>query len=94
MLIGFPKEADLSEHRVAILPTIVKKYTQLGIKVGIESGLGEKLYISDQQFAENGAEVFSNKKKLLAAADLVVRVKKSPKDDISLLKDNAIHIAF
>ena len=94
MLIGFPKEADLLESRIAILPTTIKKYTSIGLKVGIESGLGEKLYISDQQFTENGAEIFANKKKLLLASDLVVRVKKSPKDDISLLKENAIHVSF
>ena len=94
MLIGFPKENISSETRISILPALVKKYTNLGIKVGIEAGIGERLYIEDQQFAANGAEIFTDKNKLLSTADMVVRVKKSTTFEIALLKPNSVHISF
>lgn len=94
MLIGFPKESVITETRIAILPEVVKKYTKLGLKVGIEAGIGEKLNISDQQFINNGAEIFSSQEQLLTTADLIVRVQKSTFENIALLKPNSTHISF
>lgn len=45
MLIGFPKENDLSELRIAILPEVVKKYVKLGLKVGIEADRAKTIFI-------------------------------------------------
>ncbi len=94
MLIGFPKESDHSESRIAILPEVVKKYVKLGVRVGIEAGIGKSLYIEDQQFVENGAEIFTNKEELFSLADIIVRVKKSSTTEIALLKQKSVHISF
>ena len=48
MQIFFPKEED-HEIRATILPEVAKKFTDLGIEVLIESGLGEKVFVSDEQ---------------------------------------------
>lgn len=94
MLIGFPKENDFAESRIAILPDVVKKYVKLGIKIGIESGIGEKLNVSDQQFIASGAEMFTSKQQLLSSADVVIKVKKPSSEDIALLKPKSAHISF
>ena len=49
MQIFFPKEED-HEIRATILPEVAKKFTDLGIEVLIESGLGEKVFVSDEQY--------------------------------------------
>ena len=56
MQIFFPKEED-HEIRATILPEVAKKFTDLGIEVLIESGLGEKIFVSDESYVEAGAVI-------------------------------------
>ena len=62
MQIFFPKEED-HEIRATILPEVAKKFTDLGIEVLIESGLGEKVFVSDEQYFDAGATVCNEKKR-------------------------------
>ena len=51
MQIFFPKEED-HEIRATILPEVAKKFTDLGIEVLIESGLGEKVFVTDELYVD------------------------------------------
>ena len=94
MLIGFPKENDSSEARIAILPDQVKKYVKLGINVAIEADLGKAVNISSQNYADSGAVIFDSKDELLAKADVIARVRKPLPKEIAKLKEGAVHISF
>jgi NAD(P) transhydrogenase subunit alpha len=67
---------------------------KLGAQVEIESGLGRTIGATDADYAAGGASANPNQQSLLGAADLVLRVRKPPKEEVDWLKPGAIHISF
>ncbi len=94
MNIVIPKENSAIELRVPILPNVAEKFVKKGAKVFVESGLGETLGIGDEEYKKAGAMVERNRKKLFAAGDILLRIRKPEMKDLSLLKKNAVHISF
>jgi len=94
MQIGVPKETHPGETRVALIPASVERLVKKEAKVVIESGLGSSIGIRDEEYTKAGAQVASDRKALLSSSDIVLRLRKPPKEEISLLKKNSIHISF
>ena len=94
MQLFAPKELDEKESRAAVVPATVKKLTDLGLDVSIESGLGAQSDHPDSQYEEAGAKVVTDRASALAQADIVVRVNKPPQNEVGALKDGALHISF
>ena len=93
MKIIIPKE-DSCELRVAMLPQNVEKLVKKGANIIIESGLGAKLGISDEEYKKSGASTEKNRKKLLASGDIILRLRKPDLKEIPSLKKGAIHISY
>jgi H+-translocating NAD(P) transhydrogenase subunit alpha len=93
MNIIIPKESA-SEPRVSMLPQNVEKLVKKGAKITIESGLGKALGISDNDFKKAGASIEKNRKKLLAHGDIVLRLRKPDRKEISALKKGSIHVSY
>ena len=93
MQIFFPKEDD-QEIRTTILPEVAKKLVDLGLDVFIEEGFGSSIFIDDKFYSETGAVITSSREKSLNSADIVCRINKPPREELSLLKKNSIHISF
>jgi H+-translocating NAD(P) transhydrogenase subunit alpha len=55
--IAVVKETRAGENRVAIVPTLVGKLTELGYEVAVEPGAGESAECSDEDYREAGATV-------------------------------------
>jgi len=91
--IFFPKEKE-SENRVSILPETVKKLVELGISVEVESSLGNTVHVSDDLYASSGASISKNRNSSLSSSDVICRINKPEKEEISFLKKNSIHISF
>ena len=89
MQIFFPKEEG-HEIRATILPEVAKKFTDLGIEVLIEAGLGEKVFVSDEQYVDAGATVCKEKKEGFGSADGVCKINQPTQDEIQSLKKNSI----
>jgi Alanine dehydrogenase len=62
MQIFFPKEED-HEIRATILPEVAQKFTDFGVEVLIESGLGKKIFVFNEQYVDAGATCLQKKKK-------------------------------
>jgi NAD(P) transhydrogenase subunit alpha len=92
--LAVPRETAANERRVALTPDAVKKYTGSGLKVLIEKGAGEGALISDDAYAEAGAEIASNAEALYGQADLVLKVQKPEPTEIDQMKPGAALIAF
>jgi len=86
------KESD-DDSRAAIVPKIVEKFKNLGIDVEVETSIGESLNISDEEYSKAGAKV-SDKKDLLNDADIILKVNKPTKKEMSLIKEGSIFISF
>ena len=93
MLIAVPRETHVGERRVALVPAAVIKLIKLGMKVAIEPNAGQASGFLDADYQAAGADV-QPRDALLAAADVVLRVRKPDAAGIGLLKSGAIHISF
>lgn len=94
MQIAVPAETHANEKRVALVPDSVKKLTSVGLKVEVQSGLGDHAGFSDKQYTEAGATVTSDRTALLANGDIVLRVRKPEIEEIPGLKKGAIHVSY
>ena len=57
MRIAVVKETRAGENRVAMVPSLVGKLTELGYEVAVEPGAGESAECSDEDYREAGAKV-------------------------------------
>ena len=94
MRIGAPKETWPGELRAALTPAGVKKLAGLGFEVAVQAGIGAAAGYLDADYAAAGAEVQGDAAQLLKAADIVLRVRKPGAEEVSHLRDSAVHISF
>jgi NAD(P) transhydrogenase subunit alpha len=94
MNIVFPKETHPGETRVAATPNSIARLRKMGASLQVEAGLGETIGVSDTEYEAAGASVVADHGSLLSQADVVMRVRRPPEEDISLLKKGAVHISF
>ena len=93
MIIGAPKEIYPGEKRAALEPTSVEKLVKKGAEVVVESGIGATIYLSDEDYKKAGATV-ADRASVLSSADITLRVRKPPVEEISQFKKGSIHISF
>ena len=93
MKIFFPKEQD-NEIRIAIVPSVVKKYVELGAEVLIESGAGKPININDKDYTDVGGIIAKNRLHALSSADIVCRLNAPVAEEVRGLKKDSIHISF
>ncbi|OUR88153.1 NAD(P) transhydrogenase subunit alpha [Gammaproteobacteria bacterium 42_54_T18] len=87
-VFAFPKEILPSEKRCALLPANVKAYKLSGARVKIESGLGDAIHISDEEYRSAGAEIVFGRLALLQSADVIISVHKLPLAELALLTNS------
>jgi len=92
--IAVPKEYHSGETRVPLIPTDVKALVEKGAEVEIESGMGEPIGYHDTEYLAAGATVAPERKPLLSSADIILRIRKSPLEEIKWLKQGALHISY
>ena len=94
MLIFAPKETDPNEPRAAVTPDTAARLVKLGATVAVQSGIGGGAFFPDAAYEKAGAAVRSDRAAALGEADIVLRVRKPPADEVALLKQGAVHISF
>jgi NAD(P) transhydrogenase subunit alpha len=75
MKLGVPREIRGDERRVALVPESCRKLAKAGLEVVVESGAGERAFISDAAYLEAGARTESQVRKVLGSADMVLKVQ-------------------
>jgi len=96
MRLLVPRETRPGERRVAVLPSVVGKFTQLGFEVVVESGAGDHAFAPDADYAAAGALVVptSGMDDALAAADVVATVRPLDYGRAKRLKKGAVAVSF
>jgi len=92
--VGVPKEIKTDEYRVAMIPVGVEELTRAGHRVLIQSGAGHGSGISDQQYADNGAEIVASAEEIWKRADLIVKVKEPLPQEWPLLRRGQIVFTY
>lgn len=94
MIVGVPKEVKGDEYRVAMLPVGVEDLTRHGHRVLVEKHAGVGSGISDQMFAEHGAEIVSTAEEIFELAELIVKVKEPQKQEWPLLRSGQLLFTY
>ncbi|MEJ2033364.1 MAG: Re/Si-specific NAD(P)(+) transhydrogenase subunit alpha [Deltaproteobacteria bacterium] len=94
MKIAVIKETHPGEKRVPMIPPIVEKLVKLGATVEVEAGLGVPCRYTDADYEKAGATVNQDRTALLQSADIVLRLRKPPIDEIGPMKKGCIHVSY
>jgi len=91
MTIGILKET-IGENRVAMLPESVATLVKMNVSMLVESGAGLTAFASDKDYEEAGANI-GTKAKVIAGADLLIKIQPPTTDEIALMKDGQVIMA-
>ena len=91
MKIAVARETRAGESRVAMVPELVSKLTDLGYEVLVEPGAGARAEYADELYAETGAIVTDE---ALDEADVVLGVNALSSDRAGRLRDGAALLSF
>ncbi|WP_088891661.1 Re/Si-specific NAD(P)(+) transhydrogenase subunit alpha [Leptolyngbya ohadii] len=99
MRIAVPKEIEMGERRVALIPDTVSRLTKQGMEVWIEAGAGEGSYFADADYEKAGAKIVSDPESLWGSCDLLLKVKppqrrEDGRHEVDLLRSGAVLISF
>lgn len=94
MKIAVLKETKAYEKRVALSPDIAKSLIKSEFSVSIETGAGENSHFSDADYEKVGASIQPDKAKLLADANIVLKVNAPSLEELELIPTGAILISF
>jgi len=94
--IVIPAESRPGEKRVAMVPSVVKKFTALGLDVVVESGAGTQAFAPDAVYIDAGARVAGGADfdAELGSADVVASVRPLDPDRVRRMRRGAVTISF
>jgi len=93
IFVPHPQGAS-GDSRVTLVPSTVAKLVKLGASVEIESGLGDSIFFSDKDYEGAGASVSQDRNRSFAGAEMVLRLRKPPVEEVSLLRSGAMHVSY
>ncbi len=94
MKIAVMKEIHPGETRVAMIPPTVAKLVKLGAELEIEQGLGLSCRYEDAAYTAVGAKIGTSREDMLRTADIILRLRKPPMEEIELMRRGCIHISY
>lgn len=92
LFIGIPKETSYQERRICLTPDAVNSLTYEGHRVMIESGAGESSSYSDKEYADAGAEVTKDTKKVFGCP-MLLKVEPPTLAEIEMINPETIIIS-
>jgi len=91
MTIGILKETP-GENRVAMLPESVATLVKMNVTMLVETGAGLTAFASDKEYEEAGARI-DTKAKVIAGADLLIKIQPPTAAELALMKDGQVILA-
>ena len=94
MIIGILKELQEYESRVSTTPETVKKLIKAEHSILIESGAGNKSFISDSEYKESGATIVNSSNDIYEKANIIFKVNPPNSEELEQLKNESTIISF
>lgn len=94
MRIVTTKETWPGEKRVALVPQIVQKLTDLGFEVTVQTGCGEEAGFTDVEYEAAGAVLTEYADEALRYADIVLAVRPPSPEVISWYPEGSTYLGF
>lgn len=92
LFIGIPKETSYQERRICLTPDAVSSLVSHGHRVMVEAGAGIQSSFSDADYAQAGAEVTNDTKKVFSCP-IILKVEPPTLEEISWMNQEAILIS-
>lgn len=89
MIIGVPKEIKNNESRVGVTPGTTISYRNAGHEVWVQSGAGDGVGFTDEDYTDAGARIVTNAKDAWSA-DMVVKVKEPLPEEYAYFREGQI----
>lgn len=95
MEIGIIKERGGrgADRRVILMPLEVKTLVQSGCPVYVETGAGDGIQVSDEQFRQAGATIVQHPSEAIGR-DMIVKLKALSAEEAAMMKPGAIALAM
>ena len=94
MKIGVLKQMRPGETRAPLVPAVVKRLTEAGHAVRVESGTGAAAFSPDEAFREAGAEVVVSADEAVRDADAVVTIEPPGVEVVRAMQGDAVLIGM
>jgi NAD(P) transhydrogenase subunit alpha len=91
-IIGSVKEDLATEKRISITPETIKKFNDLNFSVYLEKNYAGHLGITDEEYKNKGANLYSSTKEVLEKSEIILKVNCPSNDQINSIKDKSILI--
>ncbi len=91
MTIGILKEIT-GENRVAMLPESVATLVKMNVTMLVETGAGLNAFASDAEYELAGSQILA-KDKVIAGADVLIKIQPPTSEEIALMKDGQVIMA-
>ena len=92
LFIGIPKETSYQERRICLTPDAVASLTYEGHRVMIESGAGESSSYTDKEYADAGAEITKDTKRVFGCPFLL-KVEPPTLTEIEMINPKTVIIS-
>ena len=86
MRIGVPKEIKIHEYRVGLMPPSVRELVQAGHAVTVQTGAGDGVGCSDEDYRRAGAQIAPDAAAVFSGSELVVKVKEPQLNECAMLR--------
>ena len=87
MRIGVPTEIKPSENRVGLTPASVREVSSHGHDVIVQSGAGQAIGLTDDDYQQAGATIVASVQEVFAAGELIVKVKEPQPVELGFLEE-------
>ncbi len=94
MKIAVLKETHPGETRVPLVPATAEKLVKLGAELLVEAETGAGCRFTDDHYSAVGARVETSRETLLREADIILRLRKPPLEEVALMRQGAIHVSY
>jgi len=94
MLIGVPREIKNHEYRVGMAPASVREAIKHGHQVLVETRAGEGIGVSDDEYAQIGAEIVTTPAGIFERAEMIVKVKEPQASERAMLREGQVLFTY
>lgn len=89
LTIGVPKESNILENRVCLVPSAVDLLIQNGHRILIQSNAGKASQFTDVEYSEAGAEIVQHAEEVFKA-DIILKVDPLSDKELKMLKSKQV----
>ncbi len=92
--IGILKETYTDERRVALVPSIVEKYTKLGAELLLERHAGDAAFRADRDYEAKGAAIAYSPARIFAECDVLLKVQPPSIAEIEQMRPKTVVLGY